>query len=110
MTQAKCLARVKRAVDAVSSLPFSFLFSLLFMLISPCFCAVGHTDFVPKVPACSSVLHCYLHTHTHTHTPLYITEIKDMASLSPNLAQFLNHPKFPLVQKHFSMTSRILKG
>ena len=73
MTHAKCLARVKRAVDVVSSLPFLFLFSLLlFTLINPCFCAVGHTDFVPNAPAMQqSVLHCYLHTHTHTHTPVY---------------------------------------
>ena len=57
-----------------------------------------------------SPLQCSRVSYTVPHTHLYITGIKDVASLSPNLTQFLNRPKFPLVQMHFRMISHILKS
>lgn len=110
MTYAKCLARVKRAVDAVSSLPFSFPLSTPIHAYQPLLLCCGSYRLCPQGPCNAAECLTLLPTHTHTHTPLYITGIKDMASLSPNLAQFLNHPKFPLVQMHFSMMSHILKS
>lgn len=71
MTYAKCLARVKRAVDAVSSLPFSFPLSTPIHAYQPLLLCCGSYRLCPQGPCNAAECLTLLPTHTHTHTPVY---------------------------------------